>query len=61
MVKFIENIQQNNLPTISNNFFRNPAWSASDSFDYQQYYDKKKGIRSFQQARNKLLVNLIEF
>lgn len=53
MVKFIENIQQNNLPTISNNFFPNPVWSASDSFDYQQYYDKKKGIRSFQQARNK--------
>ena len=28
-------------------FFPNPAWSASNSFDYKQYYDKKKGLRTF--------------
>lgn len=53
MVRLIQDIQQNNLPTISNSFSPNPLWRTSDSFDYQQYYDKKKGIRSFQQARNK--------
>jgi hypothetical protein len=53
MVKLIQDIQQNNLPTISNSFYPNPVWRTMDSFDYQQYYDKKKGIRSFQQARNK--------
>jgi hypothetical protein len=53
MVKLITEIQNENLPTISNSFFPNPQWSASNSFDYQQYYDKKKGIRTFQQARNK--------
>ena len=53
MVKLIQDIQQNNLPTISNSFSPNPLWRTTDSFDYQQYYDKKKGIRTFQQARNK--------
>lgn len=53
MVKLITAIQQNNLPTISNSFYPSPLWRSSDSFDYQQYYNKKKGIRSFQQARNK--------
>lgn len=53
MVKLIQDIQQNNLPTVANTFSPNPVWSGSNSFDYQQYYDKKKGIRSFQQARNK--------
>ena len=51
MVKFNEKIQQADLPTIANNFFPNPAWSASNSFDYKQYYDKKKGLRTFQHAR----------
>jgi hypothetical protein len=52
MVKvFCENIHKNDLPTIANNFFPNPAWSSSNSFDYKQYYDKKKGLRTFQHAR----------
>ena len=53
MVRLITDIQQNNLPTVSNSFSPNPLWRTTDSFDYQQYYDKKKGIRTFQQARNK--------
>lgn len=53
MVKLITHIKQSDLPTVSNSFFPNPVWNSCDSFDYQQYYDKKKGIRSFQQARNK--------
>jgi hypothetical protein len=53
MVKLIENIQQGDLPTISDSFLPNPVWRTSDAFDYGQYYDKKKGLRSFQQARNK--------
>lgn len=52
MVKFNEKIQQGDLPTIANNFFPNPAWSGSNSFDYKQYYDKKKGLRTFQQAKS---------
>ena len=52
MVKFNEKIQQADLPTIANNFFPNPAWSASNSFDYKQYYDKKKGLRTFQHAKS---------
>jgi hypothetical protein len=52
MVKFNEKIQQSDLPTIANNFFPNPAWSGSNSFDYKQYYDKKKGLRTFQHARS---------
>ena len=51
MVKFNEKIQQSDLPTIANNFFPNPAWSGSNSFDYKQYYDKKKGLRTFQHAK----------
>lgn len=53
MVKLITDIHQNNLPTVSNSFSPNPLWRTTDSFDYQQYYDKKKGIRTFQHARNK--------
>ena len=53
MVRLITDIQQNHLPTVSNSFSPNPLWRTTDSFDYQQYYDKKKGIRTFQQARNK--------
>ena len=53
MVKLITQIENRNLPTISNSFFPNPVWTSTQSFDYQQYYDKKKGIRTFQQARNK--------
>ena len=53
MVKLIQGIQQNNLPTISNSFSPNPLWRNTDSFDYTQYYDKKRGSRTFQQARNK--------
>jgi len=52
MVKFNEKIQQGDLPTIANNFFPNPAWSGSNSFDYKQYYDKKKGLRTIQHARS---------
>lgn len=55
MVKFITAIQQGDLPTVSNTYYPGPAppWSMNNSFDYTQYYNKKKGIRSFQQARNK--------
>ena len=53
MVKLITQIENRDLPTISNNFFPNPVWSSSNSFDYKQYYDKKRGLRTFQQARNK--------
>lgn len=53
MVRYITQIENEDLPTVANNFFPNPAWSASNSFDYQQYYDKIKGIRTFQAARNK--------
>jgi hypothetical protein len=52
MVRFNQTIQNTDLPTVANNFFPNPAWSSSDSFDYKQYYDKKKGLRSFEQARS---------
>ena len=53
MVNFIRPIENINLPTVSNSFFPNPIWINTQSFDYQQYYDKKKGLRTFQQARNK--------
>lgn len=55
MVKYITSIEQTDLPNVSNTFFPSPvpAWSQNNSFDYTQYYNKKKGIRSFQQARNK--------
>ena len=41
--------------TISNSFIPNgvPGWSTSQAFDYTEYYNKIKGLRSFQQARNK--------
>jgi hypothetical protein len=55
MVKLITNISQTDLPTISNSFIPNgvPGWSTSQAFDYTEYYNKIKGLRSFQQARNK--------
>ena len=55
MVKLITPIQQDDLPTISSSYFPGgvPVWSTNNSFDYTQYYNKKKGLRSFQQARNK--------
>ena len=46
----IENID---LPTVANSFFPNPVWMSNQSFDYKQYYERKKGLRTFQQARNK--------
>ncbi len=53
MVNFIRPIENIDLPTVANSFFPNPVWMSNQSFDYQQYYDRKKGLRTFQQARNK--------
>lgn len=51
MVKF-PNTNQNNLPTVANNFFPNPTWCATNSTDYKQLYEKKTAFRHFQQARS---------
>lgn len=52
MVKFIEKIQNSNLPTVANNIAPNPAWNSNNSFDYKQYYEKKKAYRAFEQAKS---------
>ena len=56
VVKLITQIENRNLPTISNSF-PNPVWTSTQSFDYQQYYDKKKEYVLFNKLVTKLLVN----
>ena len=44
MVKYNEKIQQDDLPFVTNLTQPMNPWSAYKSFDFQQYYDKKKGL-----------------
>jgi hypothetical protein len=50
MVKYYEKIQQDDLPIVTNLTQPMNPWSAYKSFDFQQYYDKKKGVRTISQA-----------
>ena len=52
MVKYNEKIQQDDLPFVTNLTQPMNPWSAYKSFDFQQYYDKKKGVRTISQAIN---------